>query len=113
MGTTSTIRENDEKKFLKTLEAYIGSARKRGPKKWALLTQLLIKCNSDVLSNGTVLVDLPGSGDCSPTVLRTTADFKSKLDVKLVAVLPARATNDAIVTGEASLSSWIHCAPLT
>ena len=113
-GATITIRENDEKKFLKTLESRIGSARKkRGPKKWALLTRLVIKCNSNVLSNGTILVDLPGSGYCSSNVLQTTTDFKSKLDVKLVAVRPARATNEAVVIGEAYLRHRIHRTRLT
>ncbi|KZV70630.1 hypothetical protein PENSPDRAFT_752430 [Peniophora sp. CONT] len=98
-GTTITIRENDEKKFVRALELYVGAARThKGPKKWALLTQLVIKCNSDVLADGTILVDLPGSGDCSPTILRVTENVKLKLDVKLVAVLPARASIEEGVT---------------
>lgn len=103
LGTTVTIKEDEEELFVKALQPYLGAAKKhKGPKAWALLTQLVIKCNSDVLSDGTILVDLPGSGDCSATVLRTTANVKSKLDIKLVAVLPQRASSEAVVTGEVS-----------
>ena len=103
-GNVHTIREADEKEFIKSLESYVGAARKqKGPKKWALVTQLVIKCNADVLSDGTILVDMPGSGDCSQTVHRATENVKSKLDVKLVAVHPARATSVATVTGRHSV----------
>lgn len=84
-----------------SLESYVGTSRKyKGPKKWALLNRLIIRCNTEVLSTGVMLIDLPGSGDCSTTVLRAADKVKNNLDVKLIAVLPARAASEAVIIGE-------------
>ncbi|VDC02472.1 unnamed protein product [Peniophora sp. CBMAI 1063] len=98
LGTTITIQECDDQAFVKALESHIGAAKEhKGPKKWALLAQLLVKCNADVLKTGLIVIDFPGSGDYSPTVLRMIAEVQSKLDVKLVAVRPARVSTEAMV----------------
>lgn len=100
LGTTINISEQTEGDFRKALESCIGAAgTSKGLKKWMFLTGAVIKCNAEVLSAGSVLVDCPGFGDCSTAVLRAIQKIKAGLDVKLVAVLPQRASSEAIVSG--------------
>ncbi|KZV68292.1 hypothetical protein PENSPDRAFT_754231 [Peniophora sp. CONT] len=98
LGSTISIRETNEKSFRDALEQYMGPTRDRkGLKKWAFLTLFVIKYNAEVVSDGSILIDLPGSDDCSAIVTRAIERFKERLDVKLVAVLSPRASTEAIV----------------
>lgn len=61
---------------------------------------MFIKCNADVLSGGSVLVDLPGTFDTSTTILRTIARYKDKLDFTLAATGVKRSEVDASLMSE-------------
>ncbi|KZV70050.1 hypothetical protein PENSPDRAFT_651819 [Peniophora sp. CONT] len=98
LGTTAPIKEYNEKDFANRLQSFAGSTKKRkGPNKWALLTSFLVCCKSESLSANVILVDMPGYRDCSPTVLKATADIESRLDVRFVAVTAERVTNHKVV----------------
>ncbi|VDB96480.1 unnamed protein product [Peniophora sp. CBMAI 1063] len=97
LGNTIHIQENERNVFETRLKPYLGSQNRnhvKGPKKWAILSRSLVCCRAKGLSKNALIVDMPGHGDHSTTVLRVTADMESKLDVKFVAVPPVRATND-------------------
>lgn len=65
---------------------------------------MVIKCNSELLSEGVVLVDLPGSSDVSATVMRATEAFKDKLQFTLGAARVDRSQDDAGLRGMWSLA---------
>ncbi|VDB92238.1 unnamed protein product [Peniophora sp. CBMAI 1063] len=96
LGTIDIVEADNDKKFLKeTTRRY---ARRIGHfeyKKWPLVDLMVIKCNSELLSEGVILVDLPGSADVSATVLRATEAFKDKLHFTLGAARVERSEDDA------------------
>lgn len=69
-------------------------------KPWPLVTGMIVKCNSSLLADGSVLVDLPGSFDVSATILHATAAFKDKLQFTLAAARVERSQSDATLNSE-------------
>ncbi|VDC04784.1 unnamed protein product [Peniophora sp. CBMAI 1063] len=98
LGTTVNVTGENEADFLAALAPYMGSpGRHKGLKKWAFLTSLVVKCNAEAVSGGSILVDFPGSGDSSSIVLRAIEKVEQCLDVRLLAVMPQRASTEAVV----------------
>ncbi|VDB92241.1 unnamed protein product [Peniophora sp. CBMAI 1063] len=96
LGKTENIVVNDEKKFIADTKRRFSRGKGHSQfKSWPLINNMVIKCNADILADGTILVDLPGSSDVSATVLRATASFKDKLQFTLAAARLDRSQTDA------------------
>ncbi|KZV75827.1 hypothetical protein PENSPDRAFT_37249 [Peniophora sp. CONT] len=103
LGQTQYITADNEKEFLReTAKRYTRRTGHSEYKKWPLVDLMVIKCDSELLSKGVILVDLPGSSDVSATVMRATEGFKDKLQFILGAARVERSEDDA------ELSSYIE-----
>ena len=106
LGTTDTITAESDKKFLKeTTKRYARRIGHTEYKKWPLVDRMVVKCDSEMLSEGVILVDLPGSSDVSATVLRATEAFRDKLHFTLGAARIDRSENDAGLSCEYALAT--------
>ncbi|TDL30169.1 hypothetical protein BD410DRAFT_759365 [Rickenella mellea] len=72
LGTTQSTASSDVKEFSRTISEYVGSSNEKpggGSRKamkhswWPIISKVVIRCDSDVLKKGAILVDLPGIGD--------------------------------------------------
>lgn len=101
LGRTDHITATSEKHFLRdTVKKYSRSTGHSQYKPWPLVNLMVIKCNAELLSEGAILVDLPGSSDVSATVLRATASFRDKLQFTLGAARVDRSQDDADLHGK-------------
>ena len=106
LGTTHNIVAPTEAAFIRETQRLIRRTGHAQYKPWPLINSMIIKCNSQVLADGTILVDLPGSFDVSATVLHATAAFKNKLQFTLAATSITRPENDLTLSGKRSTASW-------
>ncbi|TFY52696.1 hypothetical protein EVJ58_g9869 [Rhodofomes roseus] len=87
LGTNPVVQNSDKALFMQDVRRYIGSAQQSylAPaatldnathpcELWPLIKVVKIRCNSSVLSLGSVLVDIPGTGDTN----RARASMASK-----------------------------------
>jgi hypothetical protein len=69
-------------------------AKFKGSALWPLIKRVKVFCNSDILKNGLVLVDLPGVGDKNKDRSKIAGEYLAKLDHIWVVAPIVRAVDD-------------------
>ena len=109
LGTTQPIAADDEKTFKGEInKKFIRRHKHLKYKLWPFINLMVIKCNADLLSEGVILVDLPGAFDVSATILRATEVFKDKLQFTLAAARVTRSEADAALISMPHLVDTRH-----
>lgn len=98
LGTTKKITAKDSKEFAKEIAKYIDSKdqdrgkkskdkkdkdkkkadKNEGPALWPLIRQVNVRCPSEALSTGAILVDLPGVADANAARSSIAKDYMKK-----------------------------------
>ncbi|KAH8118439.1 hypothetical protein DFH11DRAFT_1849817 [Phellopilus nigrolimitatus] len=113
LGSVKKITAKDSREFAKEIAKYIDSKdQKRGNKKdrendkkdkkkddngaalWPLIRQVNVRCSSEALSTGAVLVDLPGVADANAARSSIARDYMKKCDCIWILAPITRAVDD-------------------
>lgn len=98
LGTTHKINESDASLFAERIRPYMDSVEGehygRRFAAWPLIREAKIFVRSDVLKNGTVLVDLPGLADNVESRSAVASEYLRKLDILAVVTPVIRARNE-------------------
>ncbi|TDL29353.1 hypothetical protein BD410DRAFT_18164 [Rickenella mellea] len=119
LGTTKKIIAKNSKEFAREISKYIDSKdQKRGDKKkkdksakdsksnkkekanpddpalWPLIRQVNVKCNSEALKTGAILVDLPGVADANAARSCIAKDYMKKCNCIWILAPITRAVDD-------------------
>ncbi len=112
LGTVKRINAKDSKEFSKQIAKYIDSKDQKrgkdkdkkndkadGPALWPLIRQVNVRCASEALSTGAVLVDLPGVADANAARSNIARDYMKKSDCIWILAPITRAVDDKTAKG--------------
>lgn len=113
LGSVKKIKTADSKQFAKEISKFIDSKdQKRGHKKdkekkkedngpalWPLIRQVNVRCPSEALRTGAILVDLPGVADANAARSNIAKDYMKKCDCIWVVAPITRAVDDKTAKG--------------
>ncbi|KDQ17601.1 hypothetical protein BOTBODRAFT_64068 [Botryobasidium botryosum FD-172 SS1] len=109
-GTVEKIDAKNSKEFSKKISRYIESRDdstqaatdsdmerdEDGPALWPLIRQVKVRCSSQALSTGAVLVDLPGVADANVARSNIAKDYMENCDFIWIVTPVTRAIDDQV-----------------
>ncbi|KIK56061.1 hypothetical protein GYMLUDRAFT_823303 [Collybiopsis luxurians FD-317 M1] len=101
LGTTKSIESSNSIEFQKALkrmvtEEKLGPGHAKQSQLWPLIRQVQIRCNAACLSEGCVLVDLPGNSDSNATRNAIARRYLEHCDLIWIIAQIQRAVDDKI-----------------
>jgi hypothetical protein len=114
LGSAKKIVAKDSREFAKLIAKYIDSKDQKrnkkdkdnrkndksdGPALWPLIKQVNVKCNSEALRTGAILVDLPGVADANAARNSIAKDYMKKCNCIWILAPITRAVDDKTAKG--------------
>lgn len=115
LGSVKKIAAKDSREFAKRIAKYIDSKDQKrgkkdkadlkkkekldGPALWPLIRQVNVRCNSQALKTGAVLVDLPGVADANAARNGIAKDYMKKCNCIWILAPITRAVDDKTAKG--------------
>ena len=106
LGSTKKVTAKNSRLLDRELSKYIeskdpGKGKKENtPSLWPLVKQVDVKCSSDVLQTGVMLVDLPGVQDANTARNSIAKGYMERCNCIWIAAPITRAIDDKVAKGE-------------